>query len=230
VDQEKDKQVPDNENEPESIVVPSEEEIEEILSSETAPAAENGAEDDSAEVKASFEWPMEEEQARKLFGKAAERDSFLEELKRAKADLINYRNRIKKEREIWSRQALRNVMRSLITTLDNFDLTLKHAEESPEDSAGLLEGLKITHDSLISALESYGLRQLEAAGKPFDPHFHEAMFTEPVPEHTEAMVLEELQTGYMLDEWVLRAPKVKVSEPGPPDQEEELPNGGPAED
>jgi molecular chaperone GrpE len=212
----------DSYGEPQKIVVPSDEEINEILNGEKSEKPVGPQEPGKRE----FSWPMEEEAAYALFEKAGERDTYLNELKKAKADLINYQNRVKKDREQWSKQAVRNLCLALLTTLDNFDLAMKHAEDNPEDTEGLLEGIKMTHASLVSALESFGVRPIEALGEPFDPNFHEAVFTEPAPEHTESMVLGELRKGYMIDDWVLRATKVKVSQPTPDDAADEADDTG----
>ena len=60
-------------------------------------------------------------------------------------------------------------------------------------------------------LKEYGVKPIEAEGKVFDPHLHEALMqveNKELPEHT---VVEELQKGYMLNERVIRTSKVKVS-------------------
>ena len=64
---------------------------------------------------------------------------------------------------------------------------------------------------LYELLKKYGVKAIEAEGKKFDPHYHEALMqveNKDLPEHT---VVEELQKGYLLNDRVLRTTKVKVS-------------------
>jgi molecular chaperone GrpE len=64
-------------------------------------------------------------------------------------------------------------------------------------------------------LKEYGTKPIEAEGKLFDPHYHEALMqveNKDVPEHT---IVEELQKGYLLNDRVIRTAKVKVSKNSP---------------
>jgi molecular chaperone GrpE len=64
-------------------------------------------------------------------------------------------------------------------------------------------------------MESEGIRPLETVGKPFDPHFHEALFEIPNAEVPNSTVLQVLSQGYTLNERILRPARVGVSRGGP---------------
>jgi len=74
-----------------------------------------------------------------------------------------------------------------------------------------LKGLEMILAHLYDMLKEYGVKPIEAQGKLFDPHYHEALMQtedKEVPEHT---IVEELQKGYLLNDRVIRTAKVKVS-------------------
>ena len=62
----------------------------------------------------------------------------------------------------------------------------------------------------VSILKSEGLAPIRAAGEKFDPHLHEVLLKQD-SEKPEDIIIEELQKGYMLKDWVIRHSKVKVS-------------------
>jgi molecular chaperone GrpE len=80
------------------------------------------------------------------------------------------------------------------------------------DNEAIADGVKMTLDSLKRALESEGVTILETTGQIFDPTKMEAIATVPVEEGQESgLVLEELESGYLLHDRVLRPAKVVVT-------------------
>ena len=74
-----------------------------------------------------------------------------------------------------------------------------------------MKGIEMVLAHLYDLLKKQGLAPIEAKGKVFDPHFHEALLhieTDNFPENT---VVEELQKGYLLNDRVIRTAKVKVA-------------------
>jgi molecular chaperone GrpE len=85
------------------------------------------------------------------------------------------------------------------------------AQSKHQDLPAFLKGVEMILAHLYEMLKEYGLRPIEAGGKPFDPHYHEALMqveNKDLPEHT---IVEELQKGYLLNDRVIRTAKVKVS-------------------
>ena len=76
----------------------------------------------------------------------------------------------------------------------------------------MMEGMDMIYRSLVDALKSEGLVEIEALDQEFDPNFHQAIMTESNPDKPSGIVLEELQKGYILKDRVLRPSMVKVNE------------------
>ncbi len=151
-----------------------------------------------------------EEEIADLKKKAEERDSFLDQLLRNKAEFTNYQKRMIKENEATAQLAVRDLILDLLPELDNFDRALKLANNS-NDIDKFVEGIKLIEVQLFKVLGKYGVKSIETTGKEFDPNFHEAVMEEEnneMPYHT---IIAEFQRGFLLKERVVRPAKVKVS-------------------
>ena len=93
--------------------------------------------------------------------------------------------------------------------MDSLELALKHASE--ELQTGLVQGVEMTLKELQRTLEKFGVSKIEAAGKKFDPSIHHAMTQVEREDLEEKMVAEELRTGYLYRDKVLRPSLVAVS-------------------
>jgi molecular chaperone GrpE len=153
---------------------------------------------------------LTEEVITDLKKKAEERDSFLDQLLRNKAEFVNYQKRMIKENEATAQLAVRNLILDILPELDNFDRALKLADDS-NDIAKFVEGIKLIEVQLFKVLGKYGVKSIETIGKAFDPNIHEAVMEEEnneMPHHT---IIAEFQRGFMLKERIVRPAKVKVS-------------------
>jgi len=142
--------------------------------------------------------------------KAAERDTYLDQLLRTKAEFMNYQKRMVKESESTSQFAVQNLILDFLPELDNFDRALKLADSS-KDIDKFVDGFKLIEEQLFKVLGKYGVESIETVGKPFDPNLHEAVMEEEnneMPHHT---IIDEFQRGFLLKERVIRPSKVKVS-------------------
>ena len=142
--------------------------------------------------------------------KAEERDTYLDQLLRAKAEFMNYQKRMVKESESTSQFAVQSLILDFLPELDNFDRALKLAD-STKDIKKFVEGIKLIEEQLFKVLGKYGVEPIETAGKAFDPNLHEAVMEEEnneMPHHT---IIDEFQRGFLLKERVIRPSKVKVS-------------------
>ncbi len=142
--------------------------------------------------------------------KAEERDSFLDQLLRTRAEFLNYQKRVRKENESTSQYAIQNLILDLFPELDNFDRALKLADSS-KDFDKFVEGIKLIEGQLLKVLAKYGVKPIGTVGKAFDPNLHEAVMEEEnneLPHHT---IIDEFQGGFLLNERVIRPSKVKVS-------------------
>ena len=173
---------------------------------------------------------LTEEMIADLKKKAEERDSFLDQLLRNKAEFANYQKRMIKENEATAQLAVRDLILDILLELDNFDRALKLADDS-KDISKFVDGIKLIEVQLFKVLGKYGVKSIETIGKAFDPNIHEAVMEEEnneMPHHT---IIAEFQRGFMLKERVVRPAKVKVSkrtvEEGEEVEGEEGQDGGP---
>jgi molecular chaperone GrpE len=147
---------------------------------------------------------------------AKERDHFLDRLQRVTAELENYRKRVQREREQWRRYALEGFLRDLLPTVDNLERAIRAARES-QDLEGLLTGLELIDHVLQDTLGRYGVKPVQAVGRPFDPFDHEAVEMVAGEGEPPGTVLAELQRGYRFYEHLLRPARVRVVRPRQPE-------------
>jgi molecular chaperone GrpE len=128
---------------------------------------------------------------------------------RARADFENYKRRVERDRDLAARDAKRAILLALIDLADGFDRALVHVDDSPESVA---EGLQGMRRALSSLLESEGVGSFESKGQPFDPKRHEAIATVQDTGGTPGTVVDEAGRGYLWNNELLRAARVRVAE------------------
>jgi molecular chaperone GrpE len=133
-------------------------------------------------------------------------EALKDQLLRKRADFDNFRRRMERDRQNTWNEALADVLRSLVPTLDNLERALKSA--AADDP--LREGLSLIQRELIGLLESRGLTIEDPSGQPFDPERHQALSQESVPGAKPGTVVETLSKGYLLKDRLLRPALVKV--------------------
>jgi molecular chaperone GrpE len=153
--------------------------------------------------------------AERLATLEAERDEYLNDLKRLAADFENYRKRAARDQEGLVARAHERLVKELLPVLDDLERALAAAEEHEE--AKLEEGVRLVHRSLAEALKREGLAEIETNGR-FDPHVHEALLSQP-SDAEEGSVLEVVQKGYRLGDHVIRPARVVVAAPQETDGE-----------
>lgn len=132
---------------------------------------------------------------------------------RLAAEYDNFRRRSLKERQDLHNYANENVFKELLPIVDNLERAVTHArrEEQRPDSENLLQGIELTHRSLLQILAKHGVVEIEAQGKPFDPQVHEAVRRVPSNQHPPGTVVEVYQKGYKLKDRMLRPAMVAVA-------------------
>ena len=153
--------------------------------------------------------PVEAQPEDQVAALEAERDEYLNDLKRVAAEFENYRTRVSRDQESLVARAHERLVKELLPVLDDLERALAAAEEHEE--AKLEEGVRLVHRELKAALDREGLAEIETDGV-FDPHVHEALLSQP-SEAEEGSVLEVLQKGYKLGDRVLRPARVVVAAP-----------------
>src|SRR3954464_2046086 len=134
---------------------------------------------------------------------------------RTAADFQNYRRRSEQDREQMLGLANEALLSKLLVIVDDFDRAIANMPAELQ-KMGWIEGIAAIDRKLDLLLASEGLTPIEAVGKPFDPHEHEAVVQEPRTDVAEGTVTAELQRGYRIRDRVLRPAMVAVAKGGPP--------------
>lgn len=129
-------------------------------------------------------------------------------LQRERADATNIRRRHDEQIAALSTSAKASVVKALLPVIDNFERSLKHV---PEDLEGndYVKGIQGIVKQFEKALADLGVARIKTVGEPFDPHLHEAVSMEE-GDGGEEIVSEELQSGYVLGDDVIRHAMVRV--------------------
>jgi molecular chaperone GrpE len=136
----------------------------------------------------------------------ADAQKYLDNWRRAEADFQNYKRRAEQERDDSRRFAGVSLIMNLLPIVDDLERAFGSLDSG---LAGLtwLDGLRLIYRKLVMLLENAGVKPIDAAGKPFDPKFHEAVAH---IDGEDGKVLSEVQRGYMLHDRVLRPAMVVV--------------------
>jgi molecular chaperone GrpE len=138
---------------------------------------------------------------------AAQRDEYLDALRRLQADFENYRKRILRQQTELLERAAFDLVGKLLPILDTIDLALAHAEGDPSTN-----GLTQVATTARDALSREGLERLDPVGQPFDPALHEAVAHEEAGDESDKpQVSEVLRPGYRWKGQLLRPAMVKVT-------------------
>jgi molecular chaperone GrpE len=128
---------------------------------------------------------------------AAERDDYLDQLRRTRADFDNYRKRMVRQQQEQRERAAESLVEKLLPVLDTFEAAVSHGQ-----------GFEQVQASLLSLLEREGLQRIDPVGKPFDPSEADAVA------HEEGdggqVVAEVLRPGYRWKGRVVRPAMVRV--------------------
>lgn len=152
------------------------------------------------------------EQIEELKNRAAKADENWERLLRTTADLENFKKRAAREREEAVKYANESLIKKLVTVLDNLDMALAAAGQPQEGTAQSLQsGVAMIHQQLRNALLESGLEEVDAAGKMFDPNWHEAVSQQETADVPEGRVVQQLRKGYKLRDRLLRPATVVVA-------------------
>lgn len=142
---------------------------------------------------------------------SAERDDFRNKFLRARADLENLRKRAAREVQDARRFGIAPFALAILQVRDNLDRTLAACTDTVTHQA-LVDGLKLVREQFDKILADFSITPIEARGKPFDPHLHEAVVMEATGDVPPNTVIEELQTGFKLHDRLIRPSKVKVAQ------------------
>ena len=137
-----------------------------------------------------------------------------EEKIRVLAEMENLRKRFDREKIDSIKYGSVNFARDILSPGDNLERALSainQEEEHPQSIKNLIEGLLMVKKELSTALEKNGITKIESLDKKFDPNLHQAMMEIENSDLDEGIVVQEIQTGYMMHDRLLRPAMVGVS-------------------
>lgn len=128
------------------------------------------------------------------------------------AEVENMRKRFEREKENILKFGSEKILSSLITVVDNFDLTVNALKnDNDEKVQNIVKGIEMVRAQFLDVLKQNGLTPVESLGKVFDPNFHEAVAQAPAEGKKDQEIITEYQKGYVLNGRLLRAAKVVVA-------------------
>lgn len=137
-----------------------------------------------------------------------------DQLLRALAETENVRKRAFQEKEEALKYGVTSFARDILSIADTLRRALEHIEKQEKSSESLkplVEGIEMTEKELFNLFSKYHVKKIDALGKKFDSHFHQAMFEQEVENQDPGMIVQVIQEGYMLHERLLRPSLVGVS-------------------
>ena len=188
----------------------------EILKNQHAEeTAENKtAEQTSEEQAAQEEKELSEEE--KLQKQLEEAQQTIEDQKdkylRLSAEFDNYRKRTLKEKAELIKNGGEKAISAILPILDDLERALANMQKL-DDIQAMYDGIDLIHQKFLKTLSQEGLQKMEPVGEAFDTDFHEAIALVPAPEEAQkGKVLDCVQTGYKLNDKVIRHAKVVVAQ------------------
>ena len=169
---------------------------------ETSETSTTSDTSDSSEEEASEQSPLEkaEEEIEQL------KDQYL----RARAEFENYRKRTIKEKAELILNGGEKTITAILPVLDDFERALADQTEDPE---AIKQGMELIYHKFVKTLEGLGVKKIETEEKPFDVDYHEAIAMVPgMGDDKKGMVIDCVQTGYTLNDKVIRHAKVAVGQ------------------
>lgn len=145
-------------------------------------------------------------------------DELHEKHLRAHADFDNLRKRLARERIEEAGRAQAELLMQILDAVDDLSRAVAVEATTPE-ARSVLEGFRLVHEKLMTALARAGLETIATDGERFDPERHEAVLTVPAESsQEEGRIVQELSRGYRFGERLLRPARVQVKRYTPTDE------------
>lgn len=182
---------------------------EKITKNQTAEETENLSSTEAEETENSVE---NSEEYKKLLEEMAQlKNEFL----RAYADAENTKKRCAQEIEKNSKYAISSFAKELLSVADNLHRAIASVSDSQKTECGdILKGVEMTEAELFKVFGKFGIKKMEILDTVFDPNFHQVIQEVEDPKKPAGTIVAELQTGYMINDRILREAMVVVTKGG----------------
>ena len=180
----------------------AEDQVQETVDPATEPAAEEAQQAAENQGEATIEqWQAALETA------VAQRDEYLDSLRRAQADFQNFKRRNHTARADGYEDGVREAIAAMLPSIDNLERALDAADKAGVND-GLTDGVRMTLNTLRDGLKRFGIEEVPSLGEQFDPEKHNAVMREAGDEP--GKILEVFQKGYRVKDKIIRYAMVKV--------------------
>lgn len=183
---------------------------EELNVEETKDTAEEQPQNDQTEeaVPLTHEEQLEKELEEAQAAIEEQKDKYL----RLSAEFDNYRKRTIKEKAELILNGGEKSISSILPVIDDFERAIK-TMETAKDVNAVKEGVELIYNKFMATLAQNGVKVIETKDQPLDTDYHEAIAVIPAPsEEQKGKILDCVQTGYTLNDKVIRHAKVVVGE------------------
>ena len=173
-------------------------------------------EPETPEVDAAAEKETEEQEAEAAPSVEDRLAETNDQLLRALAELENTRRRADRDRAEALKYGAASFARDMLGVADNLQRALNAVADLDQDTLpdaakSMLEGVAATERDLIASMGRHKVSPVSPMGEKFDPNMHEAMFEAPGTGQPAGTIIEVIETGYMMDERLLRPAKVGIA-------------------
>lgn len=128
-----------------------------------------------------------------------------------RASFLTHKRRHARDLEAGREAGQAVLLKALLPVLDNFERAVFHGALEKGRDDPILEGIRLTYESLWQTLASFGLEPMDTVGRSYDPHLHEAVDKLATNEQPENTIVEEFEKGYTFKGTLLRPAKVRVA-------------------
>lgn len=138
-------------------------------------------------------------------------DEFKEKYYYLAAEMQNMQRRFDKEKESLLKYCSEKILTDILDVVDNLERTLGFIKNDEDEKVkNIVVGIEMINKLFMETLGKHGLQMIDALGKEFDPHFHEALAQQPAEGKPNMEIIQVHQNGYTLNDRVIRAAKVVV--------------------
>ena len=168
---------------------------------------EPSAEHPNEKVAAEDQHQEIEDLRKQLEEKEKEAAAHYDKYVRSVAEFDNYKKRASRDKADAIKYGNENIIKDILPFMDSLDRALEH---DTGDIQAFKDGVALIQEQLLCCLKKYGVEKIDAAGKDFDPNFHEALMQVASDEHENNKIVSEMEKGYLLNGRLLRPSRVCV--------------------
>ena len=185
---------------------------EEVVKNPEAETAQTQTEDQSNAQEAQEELTPEQQLSKDLEAAQAMIEEQKDKYLRLSAEFDNYRKRTMKEKAELIKNGGEKAIAAVLPILDDLERALANMQQA-DDVKAMYEGIDLIYQKFLKNLNQEGLEKMNPVGEAFDTDFHEAVALIPAQEEEQkGKVLDCVQTGYKLNDKVIRHAKVVVAQ------------------